>query len=194
MPSEERPTKVAERCEVHPGRIAIARCAECDRPLCVQCAVPVRGRILGPECLRKALGDEAPREPTPKRARRATSELVAGAAFACALVLTLLPWTRFGTGSGFAGAWATDLRWSMLAALAAFAGVAAWLAGRRFGRLALRTEVVAGVLGGVGALMAMVHPPPFKHASIEPGIALALLLTGATAALLRSREASDLHH
>jgi hypothetical protein len=193
MPSEERPTKVAERCEVHPGRIAITHCAECDRPLCVHCAVPVRGRTLGPECLRNALGDEAPPEPTPKRARRATSELVAGGAFAAALALTLLPWTRFGTGSGFAGAWATDLRWSMLAALAALAGVGCWLGGRRLGRFALQAQVVAGLLGGVGALMAMVHPPPFKHASIEPGLTLALLLTGATAALLRARQASDLH-
>ncbi|MEP7060111.1 MAG: B-box zinc finger protein [Actinomycetota bacterium] len=193
MPSDERPTKVAERCQVHPGRSAIARCAECDRPLCVQCAVPVRGRVLGPECLRNALGDEAPPEPAPKRPRKPATELVAGAAFAGAGAMTLFPWTRFATGSGFAGAWASDLRWSMLAATAAMAALVSWGASHRVGRLALRAQVVFGFAGAVGAAMSLVHPPPFKHASIEPAFALVLLLAGATAALLRAREPSDLH-
>ena len=193
MPSEERPAKVAERCEVHPNRMAAVHCAECDRPICVRCAVPVRGRVLGPECLRAALGDEAPPEPTPKRARRPTVELVAGVAFCSAGVSTLFPWTRFASGSGFAGAWALDLRWSMLAALAAVTGILSWILGRGAGRLGLRAQMALGLIGSVGAVLAMAHPPPFKHASISPAIAVVLLLTGTTAAFLRTRQASDLH-
>ncbi|MEA2581170.1 MAG: hypothetical protein QOE83_2062 [Actinomycetota bacterium] len=193
MPSEDRGTKVAERCEVHPGRVAVAHCAECERRLCVRCAVPVRGRVLGPECLRSALGDEAPPEPAPKKPRRPTVELVAGAAFGAAAAATLFPWTRFATGSGFAGAWALDLRWSMLAATAAVAVVLAWGLGRRVRRLSSRAQVVLGLAGAVGAVMAIVHPPPFKHASITPAVAVVLLLIGAASALLRPRQASDLH-
>lgn len=193
MPPEERATKVAERCEVHPGRVAAARCASCDRPICVRCAVPVRGRVLGPECLRDALGDEAPPEPAPKRDRRPTAEVVAGAAFCAAVVVTLFPWTRFATGSGFAGAWASDRRWSMLAATAAVAGLVSWAGGRRLPRLTSRAQIALGVLGGLGAGMALVHPPPFKHASVFPAVAAVLLLAGAVAAFLGARQASDLH-
>lgn len=193
MPPEERPTKVAERCEVHPNRVAAVHCAECDRPVCVRCAVPVRGRVLGPECLRAALGDEAPPEPTPKRARRPAVEVVAGAAFCSAAVATLLPWTRFATGSGFAGAWASDLRWSMLAATTAVAASVSWVLGRGTRPLWVRVQVVLGLVGGVGAVMSIAHPPPFKHASAAPAIAVVLLLTGTTAAILRARQASDLH-
>ena len=193
MPSEERPTKVAERCEVHPNRAAAVHCAECDRPVCIRCAVPVRGRVLGPECLRAALGDEAPPEPTPKRARRPTVELVAGVAFCAAAVLTLFPWTRFATGSGFAGAWASDLRWSMLAATTAVGGAVSWAVGRGTRPFPLRAQIVLGLLGALGAGMAIAHPPPFKQASISPVVALVLLLVGTTAAVLRARQASDLH-
>jgi hypothetical protein len=120
-------------------------------------------------------------------------ELLAGAAFGAAAAATLFPWTRFATGSGFAGAWALDLRWSMLAATAAVAVVLAWSLGRRVRRLSSRAQVVLGLAGAVGAVMAIVHPPPFKHASITPAVAVVLLLIGATSALLRARQASDLH-
>ena len=193
MPPEERVTKVAERCEVHPGRVAAAHCASCGRPICVRCAVPVRGRVLGPECLRDALGDEAPPEPAPNRERRPAAEVVAGAAFCAAVVVTLFPWTRFATGSGFAGAWASDRRWSMLAATAAVAGLASWTGGRRLPRLASRAQIILGVLAAVGAGMALAHPPPFKHASVSPIVAAVLLLAGAVAAFLGARQASDLH-
>ena len=193
MPSEERPTKVAERCEVHPNRVAAVHCAECDRPVCLRCAVPVRGRVLGPECLRAALGDEAPPAPTPKRARRPTAELVAGVAFLSAAVLTLFPWTRFATGSGFAGAWASDLRWSMLAATAAVMAAGIWVAGRALRSLASRAQIVLGCAGALGAAMAIAHPPPFKHASIAPTATFILLLVGTTAALVGVRQASRLH-
>ncbi len=41
------------------------------------------------------------------------------------VLATLFPWTRFSTGSGFAGAWALEVRWSMLTACAAVIGLVA---------------------------------------------------------------------
>jgi len=119
--------------------------------------------------------------------------VVAGAAFCLSVVVTLFPWTRFATGSGFAGAWASDLRWSMLAAAASVLALAGWVLSRGGRWLPSRAQVVLGLVGAVGAVMSLAHPPPFKHASIAPAVALILLLAGATAAFLRARQASDLH-
>ena len=56
--SAETPGAVAhERCVHHPGRAAVARCSACEEPICLPCAVPVRGRVVGPECLAAELGD-----------------------------------------------------------------------------------------------------------------------------------------
>jgi hypothetical protein len=120
-------------------------------------------------------------------------ELVAGGAFCTAAAATLFPWTRFATGSGFAGAWALDLRWSMMAATAAVAAALAWVLGGRLRRLSLRAQIVLGPVGAIGGVMAIAHPPPFKHASITPAVAVVLLLVGATSAVIRARQASDLH-
>ena len=45
MPTEERTTKGTERCATHPSRNTVGICDVCGRPLCVECAVPVRGRV-----------------------------------------------------------------------------------------------------------------------------------------------------
>ena len=105
MPTEERTTKGAERCATHPSRLTVGRCDVCGRPLCVECAVPVRGRVLGAECLPEVLGSDLPatEPPRPWRSLRSPVDRVIGAAFAVAALATLLPWTRFSTGSGFAG-------------------------------------------------------------------------------------------
>ena len=65
MPTEERTTKGTERCATHPSRLTVGTCDVCGRPLCVECAVPVRGRVLGPECLSEVLGDDIPATPAP---------------------------------------------------------------------------------------------------------------------------------
>jgi hypothetical protein len=120
-------------------------------------------------------------------------EYVAGVAFGAAVIVSLFPWTRFATGSGFAGAWATDLRWSMLAATAAVAALVVWLFMTNAHKPWLAVEAILGLAGALGAGMSLMHPPPFKHASIAPGFALAALLVGATAAVIRVGQASDLH-
>lgn len=193
MSPEERPTKVAERCELHPNRTAVVHCAACDRPLCIRCAMPVRGRVLGPECLVSELGEESPAPAEPERERRSAPEVVAGVAFCLAAIASLLPWTRFASGSGFAGGWALDLRWSTLASITAVGSLACWIFGRRRGLVGLRTRVVLGLAGALGATMAIVNPPPFKHASITPFLVVPLMLTGVVATFRLARQASDLH-
>src|SRR6266446_4891571 len=104
MPPEDRTTKTVDRCELHPGAATVATCGGCGRALCITCAVPVRGEVFGNECLPPdldpagtALDSSAPLMPRPV--------LAAGACWILALAATLLPWMRFGTGSGAFGAW-----------------------------------------------------------------------------------------
>jgi hypothetical protein len=175
MPTEERTTKGAERCATHPSRLTVGACDVCGRPLCVECAVPVRGRVLGVECLSEVLGNDIPASTPPRRWRRLRSpaDRITGALLAVSAIATLFPWTLFSTGSGFAGAWAFDVRWSMLAASAAVIGFAAWLAFGRRPTVARTAATVAGTMIVVGSLLAVLNPPPFTKPALAPWIALA---------------------
>lgn len=175
MPTEERTTKGAERCATHPARLTVGRCDVCGRPLCVECAVPVKGRVLGAECLSEVLGGDIPASAPPRRWRRLRSPVdrVTGAMLGVAALATLFPWTRFSTGSGFAGAWTFDTRWSMLAACAAVIGLAAWWAFGRRPAVARTAALVAGTVVAVGSLFAALNPPPFTKPALAPWIGLA---------------------
>ncbi|MGZ5298438.1 MAG: hypothetical protein ACXWDU_02065 [Actinomycetota bacterium] len=175
MPTEERTTKGAERCATHPSRLTVGTCEVCGRPLCVECAIPVRGRVLGAECLSEVLGDDIPASlpPRPWRRLRSPADRVTGALLAVAALATLLPWTRFSTGSGFAGAWAFDERWSMLAACGAVIGFGAWLAFGRRPSVARTAAIVAGTVVVAGSLLAALNPPPFTKPALAPWIGLA---------------------
>lgn len=168
----------------------MARCDGCGRPLCLTCAVPVRGRVLGPECLAEALGPNAvPDEPEAAQPRNPYRAL-AGAAFALAVSSTVLPWSRFGEGASVFGAWRGAPRWSSLAVLAAVAGLVVWVFARRR-RTAPNADSLLGFLGGivaVAALMAIVHPPYATHSSFAPWMALATGLVASAAALASRRE------
>ena len=181
MPTEERTTKGTERCATHPSRLTVGTCDVCGRPLCIECAVPVRGRVLGPECLSEVLGDDIPATPTPRPWRRSPSPIdrMVGASLAVAALATLFPWTRFSTGSGFAGAWALEVRWSMLTASTAVIGLVLWLAFGRRARVARAIAIVTGTLVAVGSLLAALNPPPFTKPALAPWISLA---AGAAAA------------
>ena len=98
---------------------------------------------------------------------------VTGVFLAMAIGVTLLPWTRFSTGSGFAGAWATDPRWSMLAACGAVLTFIAWLGLARRATLARAVAILGGSLIAVGSLLAALNPPPFTKPALAPWIALA---------------------
>ena len=157
-------------------------CDVCGRPLCVECAVPVRGRVLGSECLAEVLGDDigGSEPPPPWRKKRSAADRVAGVLLAIVALASLLPWTRFSTGSGFAGAWAIDGRWSMLAAGGATIGLGVWLASGARSALARIAAVAGGAVASAGSLLAIVNPPPFTKPAAAPWIAL---VAGASALL-----------
>lgn len=140
--------------------------------------------MLGPECLADVLGDVEPASPPARRARDPMA-VALGAALAVAVVATLFPWTKFGSGSRLAGAWALDGRWSTVpaytAVLALVARVA--LAGRRRIAVLVVTGMLAGV-GAAGALMAILNPPPFTKPAPAPWVALAGNAAAAALALV----------
>lgn len=188
MPPEERATRVADRCASHPGRPVAAACERCGRALCIVCVVPVRGVAYGPECLGKVLGGDAPPIESPKRTR-APSDRVAGVALLVALAATIAPWTRFGTGSSWLhGAWAFDVRWSMLAAIAALVGAVAWWSAKPGrGPLGGRVCLLACAVVAVGSLFSILNPPPFTKPALAPWVALAGAVVALAALLAGAR-------
>jgi hypothetical protein len=181
--------KTGERCSTHAGVPAVTHCADCHRPMCLVCAIPVRGRVLGVECLPDDAGPAGEDAAPPERSRRAAA--LAGLGSLAALATTAFPWTRFGTGSGAFGAWGTG-RWSLLAAVASVAGLLAWAVARmrsgapeRAAGLVLAVTAL-GVVAGAG--LAIVNGPPFTKPAATPWLCLAagcLALAGGVAAAVR---------
>lgn len=189
VPGEER-VRAAERCSVHGTTPSIATCDGCGRPLCLSCAIPVRGRTLGAECLAEALGPDVavPEAPVPLPGR--SHRRVAAAAFTLALASTAVPWSRFGAGSGPFGAWSAELAWSLLAALAASAGIGVSIGRRLMPDRARRWDGIGTVMGALvstGAVLAIVRPPAFTSPWLGPWLALAFgaLAAGTSIAALR---------
>jgi hypothetical protein len=173
-----------ERCIHHPSRTAVARCGACDEPVCLNCAVPVRGRVLGPECLAAELGDPAMTTP-PEPDRTVAGRWAAFVGAVLALIATVGPWTRTGAGDRLLGAWVPSVRWSMVAAVAAAALLpAAW----RFRTHPARTGAILVILGGTtiasASALAIAFPPTFQAASWGPWAAAiggAIAVAGAVA-------------
>lgn len=181
--------KTGERCSTHASVAAIAHCADCDRPMCLACAIPVRGRVLGVECLPDDAGPAGEQNAPPGRSGRAAA--LAGLGSLAALATTLFPWTRFGTGSGALGAWGTG-RWSLLAALASVACLFAWVIARMRSSAPGRTAnlVLTGAAFGVvvGSGLSIMNGPPFTKPAATPWLCLGagcLALAGAVAASVR---------
>jgi hypothetical protein len=151
--------------------------------------VPVRGQVLGAECLSEVLGPDAPREEA--RAGEGpgvTRRSVVGAAFAVAFVSTLLPWSRFGEGSGPFGAWGRSPRWSVLAAVAATLGLALWALQRRLDLRHPAWGIVLSGLGGLvalGAVLALLRPPSFTRVWFAPWIAIGAGIVVVAASIMR---------
>jgi hypothetical protein len=143
--------------------------------MCLACAVPVRGRVLGAECLASALGPDVPAHGEPVREPGAGARAVAGSAFAVAALATVLPWSRFGPGAEAFGAWSTEPRWSVVAAVAALAGlVTTILRGRA--RTRGRAWEVAGVAAAglviASSILSIARPPAFASPWLGPWVAL----------------------
>jgi hypothetical protein len=179
-----------ERCVHHPGRAAVARCAVCEEPICLACAVPVRGRVLGPECLAVELGDPAlivP--PEPVASFTGSWATVAGAVLA--VVATIGPWTRTGDGDRLLGAWVPSIRWSMVAAVAATILLPlAWWFRARGSRSSGRLVAFGGLVVVSASALAIAFPPTFQVAAWGPWLGAAggtISVAGAIASDLMER-------
>ena len=168
------------RCANHPGEAQVATCDACGRPLCLACAVPVRGSVVGPECVAEVVPEvpDAPVPPGPSPRGRT----MAAAGFLITLVASLFPWARYGDASGALQAWAPH--WSLLAVAASLAGLVVWFVFRRRRGDRLVEATALFVLAGtstVGALLHGLHPPALSAASPVGwgfGLAGALLALG----------------
>ena len=175
------------RCANHPGAPSVGPCDLCGRSLCATCAVPVRGALIGPECLSSAL-DEAPGDPPPLPPGPRRGDRAAIAGFALVAVLSIFPWSRFGDASRFFGAWSQH--WSLVASGAGLLGLvlAGWFNRRPIDSV---LEAIAyatlAILVIVASLLHHEHPPPLSVGSPVSllaafGGALALIGAGLKAA------------
>ncbi len=185
VPVEERSGR-ADRCTQHAGTVSVASCDGCGRALCLACAIPVRGLVLGSECLAQVLGEEAPPDEPTTTKRVGTTTF----AFVVASLATLPPWTTLGRGSGPFGAWSTSPRWSLLAAVAAIVGLVIAAAGRRFaleGRVSAVAFAILGLAVVVGSVLAWFRPPFPADSVLTPWAAAAAGAVAAISAALELR-------
>ena len=159
--------------------------------MCLACSTPVRGENFGTECLADVLGPGAettdPARPSPDRGIRT----FALAAFGVAVLATALPWSRFGPGSDVFGAWTrSGGHWSLVAALAAIAGLA--LTGARLVSR-LREPAWDVTIAGLGALvmvaslLSVLFPPAFSRPWLGPWFAVAAGAVACGTSILAAR-------
>jgi hypothetical protein len=163
--------------------------------MCLACSTPVRGENFGSECLADVLGTDAgdasdPRPPRPGRGVRT----FALAAFGVAVLATAIPWSRFGPGSGAFGAWTRSGHWSLVAALAAIAGLVL-TAGRLRSRLLDPGWDVAiaglGALVVVASLLSVLFPPAFSRPWLGPWFAVVAGAIACGTSILAARSARN---
>jgi hypothetical protein len=127
-------------------------------------------------------------EPPPRRGSLSPASKIVGASLAASLAATVLPWTRFGTGSGVFGAWSASAPWSLVAAIAASTGLAWWLLrairGRGVEGRAAWGFAGLGALATAGATLAFLAPPSFTKSSLA---ALIVVVFGVIATLTAVR-------
>jgi hypothetical protein len=111
----------------------------------------------------------------PRREPGAGARLVARAGFLVAALTTTLPWSRFGPGSEAFGAWSTETRWSLLAAVAAVGGVLISVARPRVRARGPGWDVAAVTTGAIlvlSSILAIARPPAFSSPWLGPWVAL----------------------
>lgn len=128
---------------------------------------------MGRECLSAVLEDAPPPEQIPSPVRPLGGRL-ALVGFGLVVVVSVLPWSRFGDSSRYLGAW--TLHWSLLAALGGVAGlVFALVVARR----PLDPRVEAAVYAFLGLLIVVTaviqhrRPPILSEATFWPWVAVA---------------------
>jgi hypothetical protein len=178
------------RCANHPAVALVGMCDVCGRSLCITCAVPVRGRLIGPECLPEILEDVVSAQPLAHPVRP-TGDRLALLGFGLVMVLSALPWSRFGDSPRYFGAWA--VHWSLLAAAGGLGGLATVLIGRYRSidpRLETAAYALFAIVIGVGGALQYLHPPLLSDSTVWPLVAViaaALALLGAMVKLAALR-------
>jgi hypothetical protein len=171
-------------CANHAAIPAVGLCDMCGKAICLSCAVPVRGRLIGPECLGKVLDDVsiAPRPPE-LRGLPVQGDALAIAGFALVVVLSVFPWTRFGDNSGYFEAW--SLHWSLVAVGGSTVGLAfAVRALLRPTDPRLAAAVYAGMGLVVGGASILYHQRPPGSPLASAAVTSRLALIGALLALV----------
>jgi hypothetical protein len=179
----------AGRCANHPAVARVGVCDVCGRSLCLSCATPVRGRLIGPECLATVLEVPPPVRPIPAPIPHA-GDRIAAAGFAAVVILSGFSWSN-GLESGPFSAW--TWHWSLIASGLALAGLAvsvvAWLRSRR-PVPETAAEASLAVMVGVACLLHAEFPPSLSEPSAVPLLALlaaAVALVGAAVKALALR-------
>jgi hypothetical protein len=113
-----------------------------------------------------------------------------GAAVVILVSATAFPWTRFGTASGWFGAWGTLLRWSTVTAVASVLALLVWLVRRRPGGWGGWVVAALSVAAALGAELAVLNPPPFTRASPAPWVAIVAGVAAAVFARVAARPSS----
>ncbi|MCI0633421.1 MAG: hypothetical protein L0206_05810 [Actinobacteria bacterium] len=114
-------------------------------------------------------------------------------AFGFAALATMVPWSRFGPGSDAFGAWSRSARWSVVAGLAAVAGLGLALAQHRGrSRTARRDAIVIAlaVTVVIASSLSLLFPPAFSRPWIGPWAALAAGSVAAAASFVAGRTAA----
>ena len=175
------------RCANHPALAEVGRCSICGRALCLTCATPVRGDLIGPECLSAVLDEMPPPTPVAIRTPRfANHTVVAG--FGLVVALSVFPWSRFGDSSGFLEAW--TVHWSLLAVLAGAGGL---IAAIRFllrpadPRIETAFHSGLAVVVAVAAWLHLLRPPPLSASAVTPLFAIAAALVALAGAVWKFR-------
>jgi hypothetical protein len=170
-PIEAPPATRPRRCANHPAIASAGACARCGRSLCAVCATPVRGSLIGPECLAAILDEGTPSAP-PTLVVPSRGDALTIAGFAIVVLTSVLPWSRFGDSSRVFAAW--TLHWSLVAVAGALIGLAAALYAWRRPLRPLAAATVTGALGVVVFVAAQLHyqhPPPLSIGSPAPLLA-----------------------
>ncbi len=175
------------RCANHPAVASVGACDVCGRALCLSCAVPVLGKVIGPECLSKVLVDAPPppRVAPPVGPRGRTLALIG---FSVILLTSVFPWSRFGDSSRYFGAWAPH--WSLVSGAAALLGLIYVLIDRvrpLDPRVLIAGLFVSSVVAGAAAILHYLNPPLLSESTRWPWVALGgavVALVGASMNLL----------
>ena len=162
--------------------------------MCLACAIPVRGRTLGAECLSSALGPHAVPAGAPAIEPGGAARTLARIAFAIAVLATILPWSRFGAGAEPFGAWNRSPTWSLVAAIAAVAGLALSVARRFASDPGPAWDLLLGVAGAIvvsASALALLRPPEFTSPWVGPWAALVAGLIAAGTSFSARRRARE---